>query len=232
MSFDMRRVIPEKIKQNVKTLRTQGLSIGQIANKVGIAKSTVYEWTKTIDGAAKYAELGRVRWLKELQPLGAMGQRRKREKRIAQLELTTKNAISEFEITQDVQKAILSALYWAEGTKVRGILTFANTDPKLALLFITLLRNCYTLDESKLRIRLHLHEYHDEDNIKRFWSNLLKIPIRQFTKTYLKHRSKEKTFRRNIGGICFISYNSVYLKEEIVQFGQILGEKITNNLRS
>ncbi|MCS6956266.1 MAG: hypothetical protein NZM02_00230 [Patescibacteria group bacterium] len=124
----------------------------------------------------------------------------------------------------------MSILYLAEGNKVKGVLQFANTDPKMILLFITLLRSCYQLDESKFRIRLHLHYYHQARRTKQFWSELLKIPTNQFLKTYWKSRGKEKTFRKNFGGICFVKYNSVYLKEKIVQYGYILTEKITGKI--
>ena len=118
-------------------------------------------------------------------------------------------------------------LYWSEGSKGRGMLTFANTDPRLMLLFITLLRNCYSLDESKFRVRIHIHWYHKEKNVKQFWSELLKIPEHQFTKTYHKKRSKEQVFRKNVGGICFLIYNSDYLREQLVHYSYALGEKIT-----
>ncbi len=121
-------------------------------------------------------------------------------------------------------------LYWAEGTKVRGTLQFANTDPRLILLFVSLLRLCYKLDESKFRIRLHLHYYHKAREVKNFWSKLLNISTTQFEKTYRKSRSKEKTFRRNFGGICFIKYHSVYLKEKIIQYAYVLGEKIVGTV--
>ena len=97
-------------------------------------------------------------------------------------------------------------------------------------LFITLLRECYKIDESKFRVRLHLHFYHREKDVKIFWSQLLKIPESQFTKTYRKYRSQEKTFRRNFGGICFLKYNSDDLRERIVQFALALGEKITGQI--
>ena len=97
-------------------------------------------------------------------------------------------------------------------------------------LFIKLLRNNYKVDESKLRVRLHLHDYHDENLVRKFWSGLLSIPETQFGKIYRKQRSKEKTFRKNFGGICFLRYNSVHLKDEIITYAYTLGERVTGKV--
>jgi len=71
-------------------------------------------------------------------------------------------------INLESQRALLSFLYWAEGSKGVGVLNFANIDPQMCLIFIISLRNCYNLDESKFRIRLHLHQYHNEQEAKLF----------------------------------------------------------------
>ena len=121
---------------------------------------------------------------------------------------------------------MLALLYWAEGSKGRSIVCFANTDPKLIKLFVTLLRSSFELDESKFRVRVHIHHYHDEEKVKKYWSDLTNIPLSLFNKTYHKQRSKEKTFRTNIGGICFIKYNSVYLQERIMQYAYKVADKL------
>lgn len=224
----MRRYIPSKTKNQVKALRKKGYSIGFIAKKCSISKSTVHEWVKTMRGANRYARLGKERWIKEIQPLGALSQRRKRERKIVQIEKEVNEEIAHIQITTELKKTALASLYWAEGTKGKGKLVFANTDPRLMLLFITLLRESYILDESKFRVRIHLHWYHKERATKKFWSDLLKIPTTQFNKTYRKKRSKEKVFRKNVGGICFLGYNSDYLREQVLHYAHALGRKITD----
>ena len=220
----------ETIKEKARLLRKQGYSYGQLTKELKVPKSTLHEWIRGVKRPAKFSRLDRIRWIKEIQPLGAQGNKRKREKIVSQIIKEAKNEVSKIQINHETRKAILSLLYWTEGTKVRGALQFANTDPKLILLFINLLRQCYKLDESKFRIRLHLHYYHKVKEIKAYWSKLLSIPTNQFEKIYRKSRSKEKKFRRNYGGICFVKYYNVYLKEKIVQYGYALGEKIAGKV--
>ena len=220
----------ETIKDQAKQLRKQGYSYGQLIKELRVPKSTLHQWIRRVKRPAKFSKLDRIRWIREIQPLGAQGNHKRRENNIQRIISETKNEIVGLQINREIKKAVLSTLYWAEGTKVRGGLCFANTDPKLVLLFVNLLRTCYKLDESKLRVRLHLHYYHRVKKIKTFWSKLLNIPTSQFEKIYRKSRSKEKTFRKNFGGICFVKYHSVNLKEEIVQYGYAFGEKITGKV--
>ena len=109
---------------------------------------------------------------------------------------------------------MLAMLYWAEGTKgVHSCVVFANTDPKLIVLFITLFRECYPVVESKFRGRMNLHDYHNEITVRDYWSKLLKIDTEKFNKTYWKKRSENKRFRENRWGIFFLTYISVEAKD-------------------
>ena len=49
------------------------------------------------------------------------------------------------------------ALYAGEGGKTDGVVKFANSDPRMILLFVTWLRGFFAIDESRLRLRLYLH---------------------------------------------------------------------------
>jgi transposase-like protein len=222
----MRRYIPESVKRRARARRKEGYSIGQICRELGVSKSTVHEWTKTMEGAERYARLGKERWIKEIQPLGAQRSHKRRLERLQKIDIENQQEISQLRKTPELLKTMVAMLYWAEGSKSRGMLQFANTDPKLLLLFITLLRESFVLDESKFRIRLNLHWYHKEQETKLYWSRLLRIPIRQFQKTYRKRRSKKRRFRKNFGGICFLRYNSEHLRERVLRYGYALGEKI------
>jgi hypothetical protein len=76
------------------------------------------------------------------------------------------------------------ALYAGEGSKTDGAVKFANSDPRMMLFFVSWLRHFYSVDESRLRMRLYLHEGLDIDPVTAFWSDLTSIPESQFTKPY------------------------------------------------
>lgn len=130
-----------------------------------------------------------------------------------------------------VLKAMLALLYWAEGSKRDSSVgtKFANTDPDLMELYVTLLRQCYAINESKLKVSLHMHYYHRVTDIKKFWSDRLHIPLDQFNKVYFKKRSKTKRFRKNFAGICFLYYGDTALRKELLQLNSLLKKGIVGS---
>ena len=219
-----------KTKENAISLRKQGFSLLDIAKKLGVAKSTASLWLRNEKNPNLYSTMTRQEWMKHIQKMSITALRQRTiNRQIARDELA-KNQISSLITPIETKRALVALLYWAEGAKGKTVLDFANTDPELCLIFIKLLRECYVLDETKLRIRLHLHNYHDEANQKQFWSQLLKIPLNQFNATiWKKEPNSGKRYRQNYHGICFVKYNSVDLQKKIMTYAHILGEKLTKN---
>ena len=73
-----------------------------------------------------------------------------------------------------------AALYAGEGAKTRGKVTFANTDPAMVAFFCAWLRRFFAIDESRLRVRVYLHEGLDLDAAETFWSEVTGVPRAQF----------------------------------------------------
>ncbi len=60
-------------------------------------------------------------------------------------------------------------------------------------LFLAWFRHYFDVDESRLRVRLYLHENLDLEMASRFWSELTNIPLAQFRAPY---RAKDDPSRR------------------------------------
>lgn len=223
---------PSETKDIARKMRLNGASFSEITGKTGVVKSTLSLWLKELPKPHNLYYTNQKEWLHKIQKLAAVANRAKRNRRIQEMTEKVVHDVNSWKTLSQrpTQIAILASLYWAEGGKGRQVVQFANTDPKLALLFITLFRKIYAVDETKFRVRLHLHYYHNEQKVKSFWSELLNIPKSQFNKTYRKYRSREKTYRRNFGGICFIKYNSVLLQEQIMQYAYAFAEKYTGKI--
>ena len=116
----MKKSYSKKIQKQAKRLREQGESIGEIARLLSLSKSTVYEWTKNLERAKEYAQLGRQRWLEKIQPLGALAQKHKREKKVDTIQKNIQLELGNSPISIMTKKAMLSCLYWSEGSKGRG----------------------------------------------------------------------------------------------------------------
>lgn len=96
------------------------------------------------------------------------------------------------ELLEEEERLKLAAimLYWAEGYKVGGNhVDFANSDPKMALLFKKFLSEICRVDEKRIRCSLYCYEGQDIEALTVFWSNLLSVPTSQFFKPYIKKQS-------------------------------------------
>lgn len=213
-----------EIKKRARQLRTENRSFSEIQKILKVPKSTLFSWVKDLPRPLKF--LNTPERLEKMREMALVANKAKYQRINDSLLTKVTNEVAKTDLEKLPKKVLLSLLYWAEGDKGdKSVINFANTDPRLHLLFVQLLRQTFNLDESRFRVRLHLHNYHHEETVKRFWSNHLKIPENQFNKTYLKERSKEKTFRKNFGGICFIKYNSVYLQRELTLFARLFADK-------
>ncbi|HTW96047.1 MAG TPA: hypothetical protein VMD74_00095 [Candidatus Methylomirabilis sp.] len=80
-------------------------------------------------------------------------------------------------------------LYWGEGTKAGGTVTFSNSDPKMVRIFLKFLRKICGISESRVRALLHIYPDHNEKKLKYFWSQITGIPESQFSKTFIHRKS-------------------------------------------
>lgn len=213
-----------QIKHKVLELGKLGKTYTEIREVYSIPKSTLSYWFKNADVVRDRTK--QLEHLKRAREKGVETIRRNKQNRLAEAvrRAETNMESFSFENTSTV-KALLAMLYWAEGTKGDyGALTFANTDPALARFYLDLLRAAYPIDESRLRVRIHLHHYHKRREARKFWSELLKVPESQFGKIYVKKRSTSKKFRRNFQGICFIVYGDSSIRRELLAYGTLLAE--------
>lgn len=222
-----------EVRRKARQLRQNGESLSQIQKRTGVPKSTLHYWVSDLGPSPYQTPESTAARFKEVQRLGSLANKKKKEDQIAAIIQMCKIDVNCLETGDKLfLKGLLSMLYWAEGAKSENDLSvkFVNTDPKLALLFITLFRKCFEIDESRIRLRLHLHHYHKIGETKKFWSELLNVPLSQIGKIYIKKRSKTKRFRKNFMGICFIIYHDVKLQRYILNFGFELASKISNRV--
>src|SRR3989344_4394382 len=222
---------PEEVKAQARKMRLDGATYGEIQKRFLVAKSTLGVWFGGLPYPDHVYFTNRDVWMRHIRELSSKTKKAAREEKVSLIMEKAKKEVEKWSFLQSVetQKVILSMLYWAEGQKLpekTAPLSFANTDPRLMLLFLTVLRNCYVIDEKRLRVRIYVHWYHNVTETKRFWSKLLGVDLTQFRKTYLKKRGS-KSYRKNFMGICFVNYGSVYLRREIEYTGHNIQRAIT-----
>ena len=99
------------------------------------------------------------------------------------------------------------ALYAGEGTKRDGALRFANRDPRMIFFYYCWLRRFFEIDESRLRVRLYLHEGLDLAASVAYWSALTAIPASQFGKPYRAVPDPSIRRAKHVHGCVTVSYS-------------------------
>lgn len=111
-------------------------------------------------------------------------------------------------------------LYWAEGYKVgKNTIDFANSDPQMALIFKQFLSKICRVDENRIRGHIYCYEGQDVETLTRYWSRLLSIPEKQFTKPYIKKTALPgPRGPRMLHGLVHIVYCDTKLLRQILKW--------------
>lgn len=205
-----------KAKRKAVSLRKRGYSLNEISRLVGISRSTASLWLKDVQLPATARKT-----LNEKQALGRKRGNEVLAKRAAlnlgALDVSVKEYLGRLSFHPKQVKALCALLYGCEGSKREsGKLAFINSDPELVRFFLFLFRQAFPVDEEKFRVLMHLHEYHDEERQKKFWSEITGIPVSRFLKTYQKMNG-EKIIRDGYQGCVSVRYNSGYVQKELVR---------------
>lgn len=166
-------------REQARRLRARGHTLNEICRQLNVSKSSVSVWVRDVEFTPRLPFGNRNHGARNRQPNAL--QRRKQD------EIERSDEEGRRRIRQLSHREFLvagAALYAAEGSKTDGAVAFANTDHRMISFFCSWLRRFFAVDESRLRLKLYLHEGLDLDAAKTFWSELTGIPTSQFGKPY------------------------------------------------
>ncbi|MEK7122981.1 MAG: hypothetical protein AAB855_03945, partial [Patescibacteria group bacterium] len=179
---------PANIKKKAIQLRKRGVSIPRIAKQLSIAKSTASNWVSPVP----LPELLTRHLSENIRKANERGREVMRVRRMLENQKQQKSADAfiasvERKFDKNFWKLCAAILFWCEGSKRHlSSIGFINSDPQMIRMFLHAFRGAFELDEKKFRIVLHLHDYHEEEKQKEYWSRVTNIPYTQFTKSYRK----------------------------------------------
>ena len=197
-----------KYKEKIlaQKMRSKGLSINQIKDKLGVAKSSVSLWVRDIkltpSQKSFLSEKGQSKEIIEKRRLTRLARER------ADRQIIIDGAKNEIQsISYNELKLIGAALYWAEGGKtVRGLVRFSNGDPLMITVILRFFREVCLVPESKFRGHIHTHSHLDHKKSEKYWSKISGIPKKQFFKTYRKPSVASKNKKDNLPYCTFDVY--------------------------
>jgi len=211
-----------KEREQVRSLRReQGLSIKEIARRVGVSVSSVSTWVRDIELTPAQLDALRLRnpaYNRQLSGASVNAARRRKEREEFQAEGRHRARAG------DVTFITGCMLYWAEGAKGRNQLQFSNSDPAMARLFVDFLKEHFDLRGDQIRITCHLYADHLErqNEVERYWLETLGLPEESLRKSVVNVYSKY-TKRKRVGNLPFGTCRVVVSKTSVVQtiFGAI-----------
>ncbi len=183
-------------QERARQLRARSWTLAEIATELGVAKSSVSLWVRDVEFVPRARRMGPRR------PSSLMLAKRQEIEELRAAGLGAIGQLSEKEFL-----VAGTALYAAEGAKRDGSVKFANTDPRMILFFVTWLRRFFIVDESRLRLRLYLHEGLDLEAANAFWADLTGIPVAQFTKAYRAVPDPSRRRAKHLMGCPCVTYS-------------------------
>lgn len=183
----------EKIKLKVKSLRSkQGLSYNEIATKMSVSKSAIASWCKDVILKPEHKERLYTKQI-ELLSKGPHSSHERRKKEIA---LIAKNGKEEIilPLKTETYKLIGAALYWAEGNK-KTHFAVTNSDPHLIKFIVHWLKDTLNTNPKNIKAHLNIYPQQNESLIKKFWSEITGIPLKNFGKSFVK--PVNKNYKKN-----------------------------------
>jgi transcriptional regulator with XRE-family HTH domain len=192
-------------QEKARLLREEGRTLKDIAEMLGVSKSSVSLWVRDIDVE-----------IRRRKPV----RRRPHAQHLAKLtEIAECDERGSARLNALSDQAFLVAgvaLYAGEGAKRDGRVMFANTDAEMVTFFCAWLRRFFVIDELRMRVRVYLHEGLDLDAAEAFWSNVTGIPREQFGAPYRAKADPTRRLNKHEHGCAYVGYSCSRTHREIM----------------
>ena len=193
-------------QRRARELRARSWTLADIATELGVSKSSVSVWVRDVAFVPNPRRRARRRGPNKLQRAKAAEIERLRVEGIERVGTLT-------------EREFLMAglgLYAGDGAKTGGIVKFANSDPAMISFFCAWLRTFFPIDETRMRVRVYLHDDLPLAPAHTFWSEATGIPESQFHEAYRARSRPTPRTNRHVNGCCHVIYSSTPILREIL----------------
>lgn len=192
-------------KEKAVALRKNGVAMGEIANLLGVAKSSVSYWVRDVVLSKKQQAHLKARShnaeaieKRRTARLAHTDKRRAaiRQKAILDIPALTKNPLWYVGVS----------LYWGEGGKTQRAVRLANSDPDVIKIAMKFFREVCEISEEKFRGHIHTFPAADVKKTTVYWAKVSGIAPERFYKTYVKQSVSSKEIRKTLPNGTFQVY--------------------------
>lgn len=212
-------------REKAKALRAGGKSYSEIKGLLKVGKGTLSVWL-----ADTPLSLEQMRKVRDLNPRRIEHFRETmKKKRDTRLKIAYEKARKD--IGKLSRRDLFIAglyLYWGEGNKSgQANVGISNTDPAVIRAFLDW-ATVMGIPREKLYVRLHLYIDMNVERETLFWSGILKLPLTQFRKPYIKTSTLSGLTYKTVGhGTCNLRFENMPMWEYITMALAYLRERHT-----
>ena len=220
------------LKSKAVALRRQGISIGKVEDQLGIARSTLSGWFKTVKLTTfqkKRLELNWRRALIKARAEAVKWHNLQKEVRLKKAKIDALETLSKINLDDNnILELALSIIYLGEGFKRGTSTAIGNSDPKILKFFISAMKRCYDYDVNKVRCELHLRADQDPIKMKKYWARQLNIPLGNFKGVVFDKRTKGKKTYSYYKGVCVLQCGRVDIQRKMLYLSSGFCDLVAN----
>lgn len=185
-------------RERAQQLRKHGESIGIIARKLQVSKSTVSYWCRGI--VLNDAQIDALAHHQKTAGAAALFRAAEKKRQERQVDISTQSKVGGQDVGSLNRRDLFMlglGLYWGEGYKHgNDELGFTNSDPDMVLVYLQWLKNVYGVQKQRVTLRVSINALHRhrEKSIVSYWSRVTGIPQKQFTKTSFISTAAQKHY--------------------------------------
>lgn len=204
-------------KESAIALRQIGMSVREIERKLGIPRSTLSGWFKSVP--INDAQIARLRAKKEdgwakARIKAAETHRANKALRLLKAKQDAAAILDRIDPNDAIQELAFAMLYFGEGAK-SNTTSIASSDPRILKFVLAVLANNYATTPDMVRCELHLRADQDIVETKTYWSATLNVPIENFRSTAVDQRSAGKKTYDHYKGVCVIYCGSIAIQRKL-----------------
>jgi len=182
-------------RQEARILRKKGFSVKSISDSLGVSKSSASIWCRDLVLTDLQKELLRQNAIKagnKGRIIGAEMNRKKKEDQIKFYNMLGKKTFAN--LSERDLLSIGVGLYWGEGSKGAGNLSFSNSDPEMIKFVFRWFQRVMKVRKDEFMPRIFINQTHKPRirTVLKFWSSLLDLPEKQFgNPAFIKTKQKK-----------------------------------------
>lgn len=218
------------LKTRAIALRKKGYSLKDVERDLGIRRSTLSGWFKSISLTNKQKERLLDRWKHGL--IFARGKavtwhnNQKQLRMDAAKEAAKKTLDYVSAKDKNILELALAMLYLGEGFKKSVQTGMGNSDPFILRFFIKSLKNNFDMDADKMKCELHLRADQNPKKEVAYWSKQLGIPVINFGAISLDKRTVGRPTYPNYHGVCIVRCGNVAIQRKLSYLAEMYCIKI------